>query len=113
MANGFRVDIVMSAEFLEKMEKYFAEEAKAREVAACRANKNAKLRWENGFQRWSDKMAKNGLTEYGKCGYSNICDFCKDNDKGRPCVRALNALCRKRKIKLDYTQKNYEEIRDL
>ena len=75
--------------------------------------KNAKLRWENGFQRWSDKMSNNGLTEYGKCGYSNICDYCKDNSKGRPCVRALNEMCRDRNIKLDYTKKDYTEIWDL
>lgn len=39
MANGFRVDIVMSAEFLEKMEKYLTEEAKAQEEQASAANK--------------------------------------------------------------------------
>ena len=67
--------------------------------------KNAKLRWENGFQRWSD--------DYGKCGYSDICDYCVDNTKGRPCVRALNEMCRDRNIKLDYTKKDYAEIWDL
>lgn len=51
--------------------------------------KNAKLRWENGFQRWSDEQAS-GNDFYGKCGYSDICDYCIDNTKGRPCVRALN-----------------------
>lgn len=76
------------------------------------AERNAKLRWENGFQKWSDKQADT-RDYYGKCGYSNICDYCVDNTKGRPCVRALNEMCRDRNIKLDYTQKNYKEIWDL
>lgn len=74
--------------------------------------RNAKLRWGNGFQRWSDKQA-GGNDYYGKCGYSDICDYCADNTKGRPCVRALNEMCRDRNIKLDYTKKNYTEIWDL
>lgn len=74
--------------------------------------KNAKLRWENGFQRWSDEQM-NERDYYGKCGYSNICDYCTDNTKGRPCVRALNEMCRDRNIKLDYTKKDYAEIWDL
>lgn len=74
---------------------------------------NAKLRWENGFQRWSDKQMGDSKTHYGKCGYSDICDYCKDNTKGRPCVRALNKMCRDKSIKLDYTKKDYMEIWDL
>ena len=74
--------------------------------------KNAKLRWENGFQRWSDEQA-GGNDYYGKCGYSDICDYCTDNTKGRPCVRALNEMCRDKNIKLDYTKKDYAEIWDL
>ena len=74
--------------------------------------KNAKLRWENGFQRWSDEQM-NERDYYGKCGYSDICDYCTDNTKGRPCVRALNEMCRDRNIKLDYTKKDYAEIWDL
>ena len=74
--------------------------------------KNVKLRWENGFQRWSDEQAS-GNDYYGKCGYSDICDYCIDNTKGSPCVRALNEMCRDRNIKLDYTKKDYTEIWDL
>ncbi len=74
------------------------------------AARNANLRWENGFQQWSDKQAADGRDYYGKCGYSNICDYCVDNTKGRPCVRALNQMCRDRNIKLDYTKNDYTEI---
>lgn len=74
--------------------------------------RNAKLRWENGFQRWSDEKAFE-RDYYGKCGYSNICDYCADNTKGRPCVRALNKMCIDKSIKLDYTKKDYMEIWDL
>lgn len=71
----------------------------------------AKRNWENAFQKWSNFYALNVDTEpYGKCGYSSICDYCKDNHKGRPCVRALNAMCRDKKIVIDYNKRDFEEI---
>ena len=75
--------------------------------------KNLKRRWENGFQKWSNTVFQDGLTSLGKCGYSIICDYCSDNSYGRPCVRALNEMCRERKITIDYTNKNFEEIWEL
>lgn len=78
--------------------------------------KNKKIRWENAFQKWSNdgmQQAKSYNDYYGVCGTSNICDYCADNSYGRPCVRALNEYCRKNKIKLDYDNKNFEEIWDL
>ncbi len=70
-----------------------------------------KRNWENGFQKWSDKMALNEPTEhYGKCGYGFMCDYCEDNSYGRPCVRALNEICRERSIKIDYSKKSYEDV---
>ena len=77
------------------------------------ADKNAKRRWENGFQKWSNEQLTDGLTHYGKCGYGSMCDYCSDTGRGRPCVRALNEMCRDRNITLDYTKKNYTEIFDL
>ena len=71
---------------------------------------NEKRRWENGFQKWSDEEAQDGTTPLGKCGYGSMCDYCTDNAKGRPCVRALNIMCKERKITIDYTKKNYQEI---
>lgn len=72
--------------------------------------KNKRLRWQNGFQRWSNRQSKDGTTPLGKCGYSDICDYCTDNCYGKPCVRALNAMCRERNIKIDYDKRNYQEI---
>lgn len=70
-----------------------------------------KRNWENGFQRWSDKMAISEPAEhYGKCGYGLMCDYCEDNGYGRPCIRALNEMCRECNIKIDYSIKNYEDI---
>lgn len=69
-----------------------------------------KRNWENGFQRWSDKISQDGTTSYGKCGYGLMCDYCSDNDKGRPCVRALNEYLRIANIKIDYDKRNYEDI---
>lgn len=70
-----------------------------------------KRNWENGFQRWSNEKGLNAPTEhYGKCGYGVMCDYCEDNTYGRPCVRALNAMCRDKGISIDHNNKNYEEI---
>ena len=72
--------------------------------------KNKRLRWQNGFQRWSDRQSKDESTPLGKCGYSDICDYCSDNSHGKPCVRALNSMCKDKNIKIDYDKRNYQEI---
>lgn len=64
--------------------------------------------WENAFQRWSDRLSQDGNTHLGKCGYGEMCDWCEDNSKGRPCVRALNAMCREKHIEIDYSDRNFE-----
>lgn len=71
-----------------------------------------KRKWENAFQRWSDEMhLKTNITEpYGVCGYGSMCDYCEDNTYGRPCVRALNEMCRDKRITINYTERNFEEI---
>lgn len=69
-----------------------------------------RMAWENAFQRWSDKLSQDGNTHLGKCGYGEMCDYCTDNSKGRPCVRALNAMCREKRIEIDYTDRNFERL---
>ena len=69
-----------------------------------------KRNWENAFQRWSDKVSQDGTSPLGCCGYSVICDYCKDNDKGRPCVRALNEWLRAKRKRIDYTKREFEEV---
>lgn len=69
-----------------------------------------KRNWENAFQKWSNKQSLDEIISLGKCGYSLICDYCEDNSYGRPCVRALNAMCREKCINIDYTKRNFEEI---
>lgn len=73
-----------------------------------------KRNWENAFQNWSNKQGfKDIITEpYGVCGYGSMCDYCEDNTYGRPCVRALNEMCRKENIKIDYSKQNFEDIWD-
>ena len=73
---------------------------------------NQKRNWENGFQRWSNKEVMDGSTPYGCCGYGCMCDYCDNNAIGRPCVRALNAMCRDSLITIDYSKRNYEDIWD-
>ena len=70
----------------------------------------AKRRWENGFQRWSNEMFNDGSTPLGKCGYGEICHYCEDYSYGRPCVRALNRMCREKGITIDYENTKYEEM---
>ena len=70
----------------------------------------AKRNWENAFQRWCNKEAQDETNPTGICGYSSICDYCKDNHKGRPCVRALNAMCRDKLIHINYNERDFEEI---
>ena len=71
-----------------------------------------KRRWEDGFQKWSNKSFADGYTHYGSCGYGRICDWCTDSDRGRPCVRALNAMCREKGYMVDYSSTEYEEAFD-
>ena len=71
-----------------------------------------KRNWENAFQRWSNKESKFGTTSLGVCGYGSMCDYCEDNTYGRPCVRALNEMCRVKNIKIDYSKRNFEDVWD-
>ena len=73
-------------------------------VAPKPVNKE-KRNWENAFQRWSNRRGMNDpCTPYGKCGYGSMCDYCSDNTYGRPCVRALNEMCREKNITIDYNR---------
>ena len=72
-----------------------------------------KRKWENAFQKWSDKhgIESDEHTEsYGCCGYGSMCDWCTDNSYGRPCVRALNAMCRERRISVDYDDYDFGKV---
>lgn len=73
---------------------------------------NQKRNWENGFQRWSNEAAQDERTSLGVCGYGSMCDYCEDNTYGRPCVRALNAMCREKRIAIDYSKRNYADVWD-
>lgn len=71
---------------------------------------STKRNWEDGFQRWSNREAQNELDPLGICGFGSMCGYCEDNTFGRPCVRALNAMCKAENITIDYTNRNYEDI---
>ena len=73
-------------------------------------NDKQKRNWENSFQSWSNKEFQEGNCGFGACGYGSMCDYCEDNSYGRPCVRALNEMCKEKKIKIDYSKRNYEDI---
>lgn len=71
-----------------------------------------KRKWENAFQKWSDKQAfdDNCYESYGACGYGSMCDYCEDNSYGRPCVRALNDMCRETGKHIDYTDFDFVKV---
>lgn len=69
----------------------------------------AKRAWENAFQRWSNEVGQDGTSPLGCCGYGGICDYCEDNHIGRPCVRALNAKAREKRIEIDYSDMDFEK----
>lgn len=75
---------------------------------APKATDNERRKWEDGFQRWSNKQFQEGGSGYGACGYGSMCDYCEDNSYGRPCVRALNDMCRRHRITIDYEKTSYE-----
>lgn len=71
-----------------------------------------KRKWENAFQKWSDNhgIESDNTEDWGCCGYGSMCDWCTDNSYGRPCVRALNAMCREKRIKIDYADFDFVKI---
>lgn len=69
-----------------------------------------KRNWENAFQKWSNEQFIDGSTDLGVCGYGSMCDWCGDNGYGRPCVRALNAMCREKKLHVNYDECDFERI---
>ena len=78
----------------------------------AKKKKSVKRKWEYAFQKWSDKhgIESDNTEDYGCCGYGSMCDWCKDNSYGKPCVRAFNAMCREKRIKIDYSKRDFEKI---
>ena len=76
----------------------------------AKKKKSVKRKWEYAFQKWSDENGINGEMSYGCCGYGSMCDWCNDNSYGRPCVRALNAMCRDKHIQIDYSSRDFEKV---
>lgn len=72
----------------------------------------AKRKWENALQKWSDNhgIESDNTEDYGCCGYGSMCDWCEDNSYGRPCIRALNKMCREKGLKIDYSDRNFERL---
>lgn len=79
-------------------------------VRTSTTEKKVKRNWEIYFQAWSNEQMQDGTTPLGKCGYGSICDYCEDNTYGRPCVRALNAMLRDKRITIDYKTKSFQEV---
>ena len=92
----------------DRMENLFGEQYEEIPKKKRKPPDKAKRAWENAFQRWSNEQAQYGTTPLGKCGYGSICDYCTDNHKGRPCVRALNYLLRKNPLSVDYSDRSEE-----
>lgn len=84
-----------------------------RQVEQSREYDKAKRKWEDAFQKWSNEHgieAVEHIESYGCCGYGSMCDWCEDNSYGRPCVRALNAMCREKRIEIDYSDYDFKKV---
>lgn len=84
-----------------------------RQVEQSREYDKTKRKWENAFQKWSNEHgieAVEHIESYGCCGYGSMCDWCEDNSYGRPCVRALNAMCREKRIQIDYSDYDFKKV---
>lgn len=66
--------------------------------------------WQERFQRWCNNESQDELTSVGICGYSDLCDYCKDNTFGKPCVRALNALLKEKNVTIDYNNADFNDV---
>jgi len=86
-----------------------------RQVKLFQEYANKKRNWENAFQKWSNEhgMQEDCIESWGACGYGSMCDWCDDNSYGRPCVRALNAMCREKHINIDYSDRDFAKIWDM
>lgn len=74
------------------------------------AKQRRKRKWENDFQKWSNKAFGEEDNTLGVCGYGSMCDYCEDNSYGRPCVRALNAMLRETGESIDYESMSFEDV---
>lgn len=72
--------------------------------------KKRKRRWEYAFQQWCNAKFEECQTEYGKCGYGTMCDYCDNNVLGNGCIRALNQMLREKNIQIDYDKLEFENI---
>ena len=83
-----------------------------RQMKNYREYEKKKRRWENAFQKWSNEhgIEGDGTESWGCCGYGAMCDWCKDNDYGRPCVRALNAMLREKGETIDYDDMDFTKV---
>lgn len=82
----------------------------SRQVIRLSEYAKTKRNWENAFQKWSDEHGRDGSDSTGCCGFGYMCDYCEDNAKGRPCVRALNKMCRSKGICINYQNRNFSDV---
>lgn len=72
--------------------------------------RRVKRNWENAFQRWSNSHSQDSVDSRGCCGYGAMCDWCENNTYGRPCVRALNAMLREKRQRIDYYKRDFDTV---
>lgn len=80
------------------------------QVARFEEYGRVKRNWENAFQRWSNSHSQDGVDSRGCCGYGSMCDWCENNTYGRPCVRALNAMLREKRQRIDYYKRDFDTV---
>ena len=103
MSRVYAIPPLFEGEDVEELQK---------QIDKIKGYEKQKRNWENAFQAWSNRCAldDNVTDSFGCCGYGAMCDYCTDNSYGRPCVRALNEMCREKRLEIDYSNRNFEEI---
>lgn len=73
-----------------------------------------RVKWRKGMQEYCDKASTSdraGRTGWCVCGYMSFCDYCEANKTGysRACVSAIERMCEKDRISIDYARTDYEK----
>ena len=77
-------------------------------------NRQKRAKWRKGMQSYCDKMSNTkeaSITAWCVCGYMSFCDYCDAHKTGfsRACVNAIEDMCEKDRISIDYARTDYEK----
>lgn len=74
--------------------------------------KTISKKWKQKLQEYCDKQSQTEGTKNGYCvcGYMEYCDLCEGGDKDLPCVKPILQLAKKKNIKLNDQDFDFEKL---